>query len=216
MSVSLSSFQPESFRVHSSVNAIALSVPIGQRLVSKKFNQTSNQAGMERAVCVPAEAITAPELEESGFRALVESALHSAAVAALAKWVKQGNESVFDVPAELFTRPALIEEFMGAEQWMDKSQLDLAFTGSATWARISGRPEMKSNAVYRKKAEYIKEHILKLAGKRVSIKPEVCDTLISLIDEKDLSTEFGVFAVKRLSQIRDRTETEKEMDISGL
>lgn len=203
------------YPVHTSISAVSLNLPLGQRLVTKKFNQTAAQQGMERAVFIPSECLSAPEVPDA-FRPLVEAALMQAAVSALTKWVKQGNTENYSIPAELFHRPALVEEFMGQESWMDKSQLDAAFTASATWSRITGRPEWKSSPVYRKKAEYIKEHLLKLSGKRVSIKPELCDQLISIIDEKDLSTEFGVFVLKRLQQIRDRVAEEGEIDIGGM
>ncbi len=199
--------------LHTSVTSAVALAGIGQRVITKNWKQTANQTSKERSVIVPAECVTAPEVPET-FRALVESALLSAAETVLRDHVNSEGDSCFEIPSELFHRPNLIETFMGRESWMSKEALDVAFTGSATWKRIATRPEFASNAAYRKQAEFFKASILKLAGKTASIKPEVCDTILAKIEDSDLSTEFGAFVVKRLNQIKNRAVD--EFDLSAL
>lgn len=196
-------------------SAMALLAP-GERLVSKKFNQTSVQKAMERHAIIPMECVTvaASECSEQ-FKALVESALMSAAVAVLANAVKEGGEQCMEVQASIFERPRLIEAFMGAETWFTKDELDALFAKSATFKRMASRPEYSSNAMYRSRVAAYKANILKLAAKNISMPVDACDKLLASLEESDLDTEFGSFAVKRLSQLRTKAETEV-VDIDGL
>lgn len=201
-------------QLHTSLDAAVSLAGIGQRVVSKSWKETANQKRKERHAVVPAECITAPELKDSPFRALVESALCSAAETVLRDWVNQEGDSCFEIPAEQFNRPNLIETFMGRESWLSKEALDLAFTQSQTWNRIVSRPEFKSNKSYQRAANLFKDSILKLSGKNTSLKPELCDAILVKLDDADLSTEFGAFVVKRLGQIKNRSV--EEFDLSAL
>ena len=203
-----------SLALHTSLDAAITLSGIGQRVVSKTWKETANQKRKERHVIVPVECVTAPELNDSPFRALVESALMSAAETVLRDWVNQEGDSCFEIPSEQFFRPNLIEVFMGRESWLSKEALDLAFTQSATWSRIVARPEFKSNKGYQRAANLFKDSILKLSGKNTSLKPELCDAILVKLDDSDLSTEFGAFVVKRLNQIKNKNV--EEFDLSAL
>lgn len=210
---SITSSQP-SLQLHTSLDAAVSLAGIGQRVVSKSWKETANQKRKERHVIVPMECVTAPELNDSPFRALVESALQSAAETVLRDWVNQEGDSCFEIPAEQFNRPNLIETFMGRESWLSKEALDLAFTQSQTWNRIVSRPEFKSNKSYQRAANLFKDSILKLSGKNTSLKPELCDALLVKLEDSDLNTEFGAFVVKRLNQIKNKNV--EEFDLSAL
>lgn len=203
-----------SLQVYRSVDAAISTAGIGQRVVSKSWKETANQKRKERHVIVPSECVTAPELKDSPFRALVESALQSAAETVLRDWVNQEGDSCFEIPSEQFFRPNLIETFMGRDSWLSKEALDLAFTQSATWNRIVSNPEFSSNKSYQRAANLFKESILKLSGKNTSLKTELCDALIAKLENSDLQTEFGAFVLKRLNQIKNRSN--EEFDLSAL
>lgn len=210
----MSSSLPSSLPLHTSMDAALSTAGIGQRVVSKTWKETANQKRKERHVVVPAECVTAPELAATPFRALVESALMSAAETVLRDWVNQEGDSCFEIPSEQLFRPNLIEAFMGRDSWLSKEALDLAFTQSATWQRIVSRAEFKQNKQYQKAANLFKDSILKLSGKNTSLKPELCDALIVKLDDADLNTEFGAFVLKRLNQIKNRSI--EEFDLSAL
>ena len=205
---------PSALQLHTSMDAAVSLAGIGQRVVSKSWKETANQKRKERHVVVPVECVTAPELKDSPFRALVESALMSAAETVLRDWVNQEGDSCFEIPSEQFFRPNLIETFMGRESWLSKEALDLAFTQSQTWNRIVSRPEFKSNKSYQRAANLFKDSILKLSGKNTSLKPELCDALLVKLEDSDLNTEFGAFVVKRLNQIKNKHV--EEFDLSAL
>lgn len=201
-------------QLHTSLDAAISLSGIGQRVVSKTWKETALQRRKERHAIVPMECVTAPELNDSPFRALVESALMSAAETVLRDWVNQEGDQCFEIPAEQFNRPNLIETFMGRESWLSKEALDLAFTQSQTWKRIVTRPEFKNNKSYQRAANLFKDSILKLSGKNTGLKPELCDAILVKLDDSDLNTEFGAFVVKRLGQIKNRTA--EEFDLSAL
>lgn len=204
----------ETYSVTTNIESAKSILGIGQRVVSATWKQTQNQIKKERAIVIPLECLLAPEVPEN-FRALVESALASSAEDVLKAWVNSGNENNFQVPCELFTRPNLTESFLArGEAWMTKQELELAFTASATWKRITSRPEFQNNASYKRAAQSFKDTILKLSGKNVSMMPDVCDTILAKLEESDFSTEFGGFVVRRLQSLRDRQL--EEFDLSAL
>lgn len=211
---SVSSTAASVLTLHTSVSSAIALAGIGQRVITKSWKQTANQTSKERSVILNAECITAPELEGTPFRALVESALQSAAETALRDHVNAEGDQCFEAPAELFFRPNLIEIFMGREQWLSKEALDIGFSASATWKRISSRPEFRTNAQYKKQAELFKSNILKLSGKSAQMAPEICDILMAKLEDADLQTEFGAFVVKRLGQLKQKSVD--SFDLSAL
>lgn len=200
-------------RIHFSVEACMAHLSVDTRMVSKSWKKTANQTPKERHILVPFECVTAPEVPDQ-FRPLVESALMSAAETVLRDHVNAEGDQCNTIPLALFSRPSLIETFMGREAWMTREQLEVAFTGSTTWKRIASRPEYQANASYRKMAEYFKGQILKLAGKRVDIPAAECDVLMTKISDSDLETEFGSFVLRRLDAIKNRKD--EVLDLSAL
>ena len=201
--------------LHTSVESALSLAGLGTRVVSKSWKQTANQTGKERHVIIPLECVTAPELDATPFHALVESALMLAAETVLRDHVNAEGDSCFEIPLELFNRPNLIETFMGRDQWLSKGALDLAFTQSATWKRITSRHEFKSSRAYQKAADAFRSDITKLSGRAVRFSPDRCDMLIAKLEESDFNTEFGSFVIKRLNQIKTKQGND-EYDISAL
>ena len=107
--------QSSLLRLHTSLDAAISLSGIGERVVSKTWKETANQKRKERHAIVPMECVTAPELNDSPFRALVESALMSAAETVLRDWVNQEGDQCFEIPAEQLLRPNLVETFMGRD-----------------------------------------------------------------------------------------------------
>jgi len=197
----------KSFRVHTSIASAMTVKAVGEVVISAKWKETKNQKSMERAVILPMECLKAPDVVES-FRTLVESALLSTAEGILKKHCNEEPNN-FEILANMFDRPNLCETFISSgNSWMSKEELELAFTGSATWKRITSRIEFQNNKTYQQAANYFKESILKLTGKATKISAEECDKIISKIEDSDLETEFGSFVVKRLTSIKsNNTET---------
>ena len=160
------------------------------------------------------EALRAPEVPEQ-FRALVESVLFSQAGESLKTFCDESPE-VWEVPQALFTRQALIEAFQNrGSNWLSKQELEIGFTASATWKRISSKPEFQTNKTYQAAANGFRDRILKLSGKATRFEPAVCDAILSKLEESDFETSFGMFVVERLSAIRKMSET-VELDLSVL
>ena len=208
--------QVNTVRVHTAIASAMAILGTGQRLVSKKFNETTKQKAMERHVIIPMECVTVTESEvNSQFKPLVESALMSAAVAVLSNTIKEKGENCFELELSIFDRPRLIEAFLGGDTWYSKEELEILFAKSATFKRMESRPEFLSNAMYKARVMAYKANILKLAAKNISMPVDACDKILASLEESDLDTEFGSFAVKRLSQLRIKAEQEV-VDIDGL
>lgn len=204
-----------SIPIHSSIQSTTLSATIGTVAIHAKWKQTANQTRKERGIVLPMEALRAPEVPES-FRALVESVLLSSAEAQLKDFV-DSNPDVWEVSQELFQRTALTQyaiESKSSSSWMSKQELELAFTASATWKRISTKNEFTTNKTYQMAAGIFRDTILKLSGKTTRLSPERCDAILSKIEDSDLETPFGEFLVGRISKMR--TSSENEFDISSL
>lgn len=200
-----------SYRIHTNLVSAAAVLAVGEIGVAKKWNETAKQKREERAVNLPMECLKAPEVPES-FRALVEAVLSSQAVEVLKGFCEE-NPNSFEIPEELFTRVNLSETFMvRGENWMGKQELEIAFTNSATWKRISSRDLYTSNQVYKMQANAFKDQILKLSGKAVQIPADKCDAILSKIADDDLETSFGAFVVKRLNSIRAKSSEAIDFD----
>ena len=199
------------YKIHSSIHGANLVKNVGEVIISAKWKETKNQKSMERAVILPMECLKAPEVPES-FRALVEAALLTTAESLLKKHVNEEPNN-WEVLASVFDRPNMVESFIaGGSTWMSKEELELSFTASATWKRITGRAEFTNNKTYQQAANYFKESILKLTGKATKITAEDCDKIISKIEDSDLETEFGAFVVKRLTSIKQNNSDVFDLD----
>ena len=204
-------------RVHTTAEATQLSTKLGEVAIVKTWKETKNQTRMARGVVIPMESVKAPEVPES-FRALVESCLLQSAETVLQRFVEngkvEGQSELFEVPAELFTRVALTESFLTRDSaWLTKQELELGFTASATWKRITGRAEFLSNKAYRAQADLFKDTILKLTGKAVRLAPEKCELILSKLENTDLETPVGSFIAKRLQSMIAVKEVEASIDM---
>lgn len=190
---------------------------VTQRIITRKWNQTTKQTAKERTVCVEQECLTAPDVPEA-FRALVESALAESAVETL-KAFCDDNPLSTEVDAHLFTRPQLIESFLQRGVNLSKSELDEAFTKSATWQRIAGNELFKSgDDGYIARANYFKETILKLSGKNTApLSLTRAQQFLTKIEDEDMSTPFGMFVTRKLqAMIREAQKAVIEHDLSDL
>lgn len=194
-------------RIHTSIASAVAVLAVGEVSISKRWNETSKQKSQERAVNLSFECVKAPEVPES-FRALVEAVLSSQAVEVLKEFC-DSNPNSFEIPQDLFDRPNLCESFINrGENWLTKQELELSFTNSATWKRISSRPEFQSNQVYKNAANAFRETILKLTGKAVNLNADKCDAILSKIEDSDLETSFGQFVSKRLISLRAKSSAD--------
>jgi hypothetical protein len=66
---------------------------------------------------------------------------------------------------------------------------------------------------YRKVANLYAEYILKLSGKRADIPRDKLDWILAKIEDSDLESEFGLFVSRRISQLKTKKETNKEIDL---
>lgn len=198
-------------RVHSSIISATAIVAVGERCVSVKWNETTKQAKREASILLPFECLVAPEVPES-FRALVESALSSSAEDVLKKFCSD-NPNSFEIDEAMFTRESLTESFMTrGSLWLGKKELEIAFTGSATWKRIASRPEFSTNKTYQAVANRFKETILKLSGKATVISPDDADQILAKIEDSDLETPFGEFVATRLEAMKNRKQEKIDFD----
>ena len=192
-----------SFKIHSAIASAVAAV--GEVVIQSTWKQTANQTRKERAICIPFECVKAPEVPEA-FRALVESCLMASAEQTLKDHVN-AQENNWEILASAFDRPQLVESYLAkADSWMTKDAFELAFTGSATWKRITGRAEFASNATYQAAANGFKDALLKITGKVAYIGKDQRDQILSKMETNDLSTEFGVFVVRRFEQMAKKDQ----------
>jgi hypothetical protein len=203
-----------SIRIHTQISGANSVKGIGEVVIACKWKETAKQTSKERAVIVPMECVKASEVPES-FRALVESVLLSQAESVLKAHVNSNGDAANEIPLTSFNRDELVSTFLtGADNWMTKEALEIAFTTSATWKRIVSNPNFASNAVYQMQANRFKEAILKLTGKAVQMDSDKCDMILTKIEDSDLETEFGGFVVNRLTKMKEKQDT--SFDLSAL
>lgn len=205
---------PFVYRVHTSIVSAAAIKAVGEVQVTKKWNETTKQTAKERSVLIPMECVKAPEVPES-FRALVEAALISQAVEVLKDFC-DANPNSFEIEAESFTRTNLVESFLTrGDSWMSKAELELVFTASATWKKISSDPRFAGETAvqaYKNAASAFRDTILKLTGKAVSLEVSKCDAILSKLHDDDLETPFGIFLCKRINSIRAKSSEPIDFD----
>jgi len=199
-------------RVHTSIVSAAAITAVGEKMISVKWNETSKQTKREVAVLIPFENVSAVDAPEC-FRPLIECALFSAAQDKLKMFCEE-NPNSFELQDDFFNRDLLSEWFVSGNgsKWLGKKELEIAFTGSATWKRIASRPEFSNNKTYQAVANRFKETILKLSGKATVISPDDCDAILSKIEDSDLETQFGEFVVNRLETMKNRKQEKIDFD----
>ena len=195
------------FRIHSAIESARAIVPIGERLVTASWKQTSAQTRKERAVIIPMASLLAPEVPEA-FRPLVEACLLSSAEQTLKDYVN-ANENSFEILASCFDQAQLVESFLSSgDSWMSREAFELAFTTSATWKRITGNPNFASNKTYQTIAGQYKEALLKLSAKTSYFPAETREKLLAKLEADDLNSEFGGFVLRRMQQMAKKDQAE--------
>lgn len=196
------------YRIHTSIESARAIVPIGQRLVTATWKQTTAQTRKERATIIPMECLLAPEVPDS-FRPLVEACLLSSAEQTL-KDAVNASENSFEILASCFSRGQLVENFLSSgDSWMSREQFELAFTQSATWKRITNNPSFASNKTFQAIAGQYKDALLKLSAKTSYFPAETREKLLAKLEAEDLNSDFGGFVLRRIQQMakKDQTET---------
>jgi hypothetical protein len=201
--------------IYTSIESANAAKCVGQAVISVKWNTRKDESGKEipgkvRAICVDMESLGVSEIPES-FRPLVKKALEIAAENQLKDYVND-NGMATEIPGEYLTRPALSEAFIGQTLWIERDRLEILFTKSALWISRVNSPKWESEQ-YRKLADKVKAEYLSLAGKKTRIEKEKAETLLAIIPESDLDSEFGIFVSRRLGQMISRAE--QEVDYSA-
>ena len=202
-----------SYKIHSTIaGAIAA---LGEVQVTAKWKETANQKRGERAITIPMECVKAPEVPEA-FRALVESCLMAAAEQTLKSHCTDSPNN-WEILATAFERPQLVESFIAKnDEWMTKAQLELAFTGSATWKRIVSRPQFGTDAAYQANANWYKGLVMAVANKQAHVSKNDRDTCIAKMEPTDLATEFGIFVVRRFEQMAKKDQAPQAYSAADL
>ncbi len=195
------------YRIHTSIESARAIVPIGERLISATWKQTTAQTRKERAVIVPMACLLAPEVSDA-FRPLVEACLLSSAEQTLKDSVN-ANENSFEILTSCFERSQLIENFLSSgDSWMSREQFEVAFTQSSTWKRITGNPNFASNKTYQAIAGQYKDALLKLSAKTSYFPAETREKLLAKLEADDLNSEFGGFILRRVAQMAKKDQAE--------
>jgi hypothetical protein len=148
------------------------------------------------------------------YRAVIEAALDNAAKMILTDYVKAYTVSPSALPAHIFSAENILDRAGDNDSsWLSKEELESAWKESDTRKRIIENNKYKDNVEYRKVANLYAEYILKLSGKRADIPRDKLDWILAKIEDTDLESEFGLFVSRRISQLKTKKETNKEIDL---
>jgi hypothetical protein len=148
------------------------------------------------------------------YRAVIEAALDNAAKMILTDYVKAYTVSPSELPAHIFSAENILDRAGDNDSsWLSKEELESAWKESDTRKRIIENNKYKDNVEYRKVANLYAEYILKLSGKRADIPRDKLDWILAKIEDTDLESEFGLFVSRRISQLKTKKETNKEIDL---
>lgn len=150
---------------------------------------------------------------------VVNAVLMQQASDSLKQW-RLNNPIASHVPMSVFRVQQLREDFLagGAGMAMDKETLEKLFCASATYQGFVTSDKFKFNAQYRTLVDVFKGKIVSLAGRsHGSLSDSDLDAIVVKIADEDLNTQFGVYVVNRIQQIKKKREEEgTEMDLSAL
>lgn len=203
-------------RLFTSIESAAASANVSETVIAATWKKTENQESKERAIALPLECLKAPEVPES-FRALVEAALLQSAKDTLKSLVDEAPNQ-YEWDAENFSRPQLTENFLASQTGMkvSKDRLDIMFTASATWKRITSRPEfVRKDQAFMRAVEQFKKAILDLTARNCSHDEEKLDVLVSKLSEEDLNSEFGIYVTRRAQALK-KAQKPTMFDLSAL
>lgn len=150
---------------------------------------------------------------------VVNSVLLQQASDSLKTW-RLNNPIASHVPRSLFSVQQLREDYLagGAGLSMDKETLEKLYCASATHQTFITSEKFKFNQQYRTLVDVFKGKVVSLAGRsHGSLSDSDLDAIVAKLADDDLSTQFGVYVVSRVQQIKKKREEEgNEMDLSAL
>ena len=212
----------DSFPVYRSQESASAALPKdGQHLVIKAKKNSSRGADADDgwAVWCVIPGFGADIGALGAWSEVVNSVLMQQASDSLKSW-RLNNPIASHVPRSLFSVQQLREDFLagGAGLSMDKETLEKLYCASSTHALFTGSDKFKFNAQYRTLVDVFKGKIVSLAGRsHGSLSDSDLDAMVAKLADDDLSTQFGVYVVNRIQQIKKRREDEgTEMDLSAL
>lgn len=136
------------------------------------------------------------------------------------KLFRTNNPNASTVPASLFSVAQLREDFLagGSGLSMDKETLEKLYCASATHQAFVNSDKFKFNAQYRTLVDVFKGKVVSLAARsHGSLSDSDLDAIVAKLHDDDLQSQFGVYVVSRIQQIKKKREDEgNEMDLSAL
>ena len=212
----------DSFPVYRSQESAAAALPKdGQHLVIKAKKNSSRGTDTDDgwAVWCVIPAFGADIGALGAWSEVVNSVLMQQASDSLKSW-RLNNPITSHVPRSLFSVQQLREDFLagGAGMAMDKETLEKLYCASATHQAFITSDKFKFNQQYRTLVDVFKGKIVSLAGRsQGSLSDSDLDAMVAKLADEDLSTQFGVYVVNRIQQIKKKREDEgTEMDLSAL
>lgn len=212
----------DSFPVYRSQESAAAALPNDGRHVvvkAKKNSSRGSDADDGWAIWCVIPGFGAEIGSLGAWSEVVNAVLLHQASDSLKAW-RLNNPIASHVPMSVFRVQQLREDFLagGAGMAMDKETLEKLFCASATYQGFIGSDKYKFNAQYRTLVDVFKGKIVSLAGRsHGSLSDSDLDAIVAKIADEDLNTQFGVYVVNRVQQIKKRREDEgTEMDLSAL
>jgi hypothetical protein len=207
---------PESLIMSEAIVTIPLYTTIaptkveGLKTVFARINNPTRKFWVQINPSAWAEIQNAPEQ----YRAVIEAALDNAAKQILTDYIKAYTIAPSELPAHIFSAENILDRAGDNDSsWLSKEELENAWKESDTRKRIIENNKYKDNAEYRKVANLYADYILKLSGKRADIPRDKLDWILAKIEDSDLESEFGLFVSRRISQLKTKKETNKEIDL---
>lgn len=212
----------DSFPVYRSQESAAAALPKdGQHLVikAKKNSSRGTDADDGWAIWCVIPGFGADIGSLGAWSEVVNSVLMQQASDSLKAW-RLNNPIASHVPRSLFSVQQLREDYLagGAGLSMDKETLEKLYCASATHQAFITSDKFKFNAQYRTLVDVFKGKIVSLAGRsHASLSDSDLDAMVAKLADEDLSTQFGVYVVNRVQQIKKKREDEgTELDLSAL
>ena len=212
----------DSLPVYRSQESAAAALPKdGQHLVIKAKKNSSRGADTDDgwAVWCVIPGFGADIGALGAWSEVVNSVLLQQASDSLKSW-RVNNPVASHVPMSVFRVQQLREDFLagGAGLSMDKETLEKLFYASATYQGFIGSDKFKFNQQYRTLVDVFKGKIVSLAGRsHGSLSDSDLDAIVAKLADEDLNSQFGVYVVNRVQQIKKKREDEgTEMDLSAL
>ena len=181
-------------------------VDSSKKTISVKFNNPVRKYWVQIEPAQWTGLDTVPEQ----FRPIVDIALDNAAKNLFANYLKAFSTMPSTMPGHILAESEILDAASNdSASWLSKEELEQAWKASATRKRIIDTDKYQKSAEYRKVANLYAELVLKLSGTRISIEPDKLDWILAKMEGDDLSTDFGIFVVKRIQKLKMKPPVEK-------